>query len=166
MRDDPHLYDQPIVIDNNGDDANDEFNDGLDTTIDRPTPCEPETLEEVHKETAQPAGDMQRTTLTKQENYDTTPPRQPGPEPVALSRKRARYTTDSRVHSADIIRNYKADPIGHKKAPATTEETVHDLIRTQDTTERDIEGLVPDRGKKPGHRTGRVSVIYMPTQGP
>ena len=167
VRDDPHLYGQPIVIDNNGDDANDESNSGPDTTVDRPTPREPETPKEVDKETAQPAGNMQRTTHTKQENYNTTPPRQPGPEPVALGRKRTRLTTDSRIHSVDIIRNYKADPIGHKKAPATTlaakETAIHDLIRTQDTTERDIEGLVPDRGKKPGHKTGRVSVIYMPT---
>ena len=168
VRDDPHPYNQPIVIGNNGDDADDEFNNGLDTAIDRPMPCEPETLE-GDKVSAKPTGDMQRTVHKKQENYNSTPPRQSGPEPVALNRKRTKLTTDSRIHSADVIRNCRTDPIGHKKAPTTTliaketEKTVYNLIRTQDTTERDIEGLVPDRGKKPSHRTGRVSVNYTPT---
>ena len=169
-RDDPHLHDQPIAV--NNDDADDEFNDGLNPTIDRPTPREPEIMERVNEETAQPAGNTQQTADPKQEDYNTTPPRQPGPEPVTLSRKRIKHTTDSRVHSVNIIRNHTTDPLRHKKAPTAmliakeTEKTTHDLIRMEDTTERDIEGLVPDRGKKPRYRTRRVSVIYMPTQGP
>ena len=169
VRDDPHLYDQPIVVDNNGGDANDEFNDGLNPTVDRPAQCEPETVGGVNEETTQPAGDTQRTTDPKQKSYNTTPPRQPGPEPVTLSRKQIKHSTNSRVHPVNITRNHKEDLLGHKKVPTVmliakeTKRTTHDLIRMEDTTKRDIEGLVPDRGKKPSHRTGRVSVNYTPT---
>ena len=172
VRDDPHLYNQPIVVDNNGGDTNDEFNGGLNPFIDRPAPCEPETAEEVNEEGTQPAGNTQRTTDPEQKIHSTTPPRQPGPEPVTLSQKQIKHIADSRVHPVNITRNHKTDLLGHKGVPTVmliakeTKRTTHDRIRMEDTTERDIEGLVPDRGKKPRYRTRRVSVIYMPKQDP
>ena len=169
-RDNPHLHDPPVVVDDNGGDADDEFNDGINPTVNQqPAPYEPETMKAIYEETLQLTGDTQRTTHTKQKIHKTTPPGQPGPGSVTPSREQTKHTTNLRARPIDITRNHKADPPRHKKVSTTaliakeTEKTIHDLIRTQDTTERDIEGLVPDRGKKPGHRTGRVSVIYMPT---
>ena len=174
VRDDPHLYGQPIVVDSNGGDTNDEFNYGLNTIIDRPAPCEPETVEEANEESTQPAGNTQRTTDPEQKIHNTTPPRQPGPEPITLSQKRIKHITDSQVHPVNITRNHRTDLLGHKEAPTVmlitteTKRITHARTKTEDTTEQDIEGLVPDRGKKPRYRTRRVSVsvIYMPTQGP
>ena len=176
MRDDPHpephLYDQPIVVDSNGGDTNDEFDDGLNPIINRPTLCEPEAVEKVNEEITQPARNTQRTADPGQKIYDTTPPRQPGPELATLSQKRIKHITDLQVHPVNITRNHKTDLLGHKEAPTVTliaketKRTTHARTRMEDTTERDIEGLVPDRGKKPRYRTRRVSVIYVPTQGP
>ena len=167
-RDDLHVHNPPAVADDNGDDA-DEFSNGVNPTTDqRLTPCEPETMKAVYEKTSQPTEDTQQTAYTGQRFHETTLPGRPGPGLVTPNEKQTRYTTDPRAHPTDITRNHRADPPGHKKTPTVTlnaketEETVYNLIGTENTIERDIEGLVPDRGKKPRYRTRRVSVIYIP----
>ena len=168
-REDLHIHNPPAVADDNGNDT-DEFNGGVNPTTDqRLTPCEPETMKAAYGKTFQLTKDTQQTAHTGQRFHETTLPGRPDPGLVTPNEKRTRYTIDPRAHPPDITRNHRADPPGHKK-PTTvtpiakeTERTIYDLIRMGDTTKQDIEGLVPDRGKKPRYRTRRVSVIYMPT---
>ena len=168
-RDDLHIHNPPAVADDNGDDA-DEFNGRVNPTTDRRlTPYEPETMRAAYGITSQLTEDTQQTAYTGQRFHETTLLERPDPGLVTPNRKQTRHTTDSQAHPTDITRNHRADPPGHKKTPTVTliaketEKTIHNLIRMEDTTERDIEGLVPDRGKKPRYRTRRVSVVYMTT---
>ena len=171
-REDPHLHNQPIAVDSRGGDISDEFNGELNEIIDRPAQCEPDSAGEVGEESTQPAGNIQQITGSEQNTNDAAPPRLPDLETTTPNQKQIKHAINSQTYPTRITRNHRTNLPRHREVPTVvsianvTKKTTHAHTGVDDTTERDIEGLVPDRGKKPRYETRGVSVIYVPIQGP
>ena len=169
-RDSPRPNDPPMVVDDDGDGPH----DGMNPIANRqPAPYEPENTRTTYKKTSQPAGDTQKTTHIEQEIpttiHKTTPPGRLGLGFAIPSKGQTKHATNLWTYSTDVTQNHKAKPPRHRRTSVptlTTKETnktAHGLIETEDATEREIKGLVPDRGKKSRYGTQKVNLIYMPT---
>ena len=169
-RDNPRPSDPPMIDD--GDD--DGTNDGINPTVNKQSaPYETENTGTTYKKTLQPTEDTQKTAHIVQEIpitiHEATPPGRPEMGFATPSKEQTRHTTNLWTYSTDITQNYGAKPHGHRRTSIHTptakemNKTTHSLIETEGATEREIKGLVPDRGKKSRYETRKVNLIYMPT---
>ena len=163
----PRPNDPPFIVE----DDSDELNNGTNPTDNQqPAPHEQETTRTAYKETSQPTGDTQKTAHIEREtppliHQTTRPSGRPRLGFAIPSKEQTKHTTDLWAYSTDTTQNHKAKPPRHKRTsvPALTtretNKTTYGFIETEDTTEREITGLVPDRGKESRYETQRVNLI-------
>ena len=86
-------------------------------------------------------------------SYHTIPSGRPKPGFAILGKERVRHTTNLRAYSTDTTPHHEAEDHKRKRTlvpelPAReTNEITHDFIEAEDTSDQEITGIVPDRGK-------------------
>ena len=170
-RDSPHPGDPPPMVE----DGSDKSNSDVEPINQQPAPDEQETTATTCREALQPIGNTKKTMHIEQEtppiSYHTTPSGRLKQGFAILGKERIKHTTNSRTHSTDTTPHHEAEDRKRKRASVlelTTRETnevTNGLIAAEDTSDREITGIIPDRGKKSRHEALRVNSIYnRPTQ--
>ena len=142
-------------------DGSDGSNNNVNPIDQQPAPDEQKTTATTCKETLQPTGNMEKTVHIERGTpptiCQTTPSGQPKPGFAILGKGRTKHTTNLRAHTTNTTYHNEAEDHERKRtsSPGLTtrkpNETTHGFIAAEDTTDREITGIVPDRGKGSRH---------------
>ena len=156
-RDSPHPSNPPPMTK----DGSDESNSDANPINQQPAPDEQVTTATTCREALQPIGNMTKTVHIEQKTppiiYQTTPSGRPKPRFAVLGKKRTKHTTNLRAHSTDTAPHHEAEDHERKRTlileltARETNEITHDFIAAEDTSDREITGIIPDRGKGSRH---------------